>query len=78
MGTKARVLLAVGAIGVVALQLVSRGVSTRSVVRIGAIGFALGSLVIFFSAGGRRHAQPPVPVPTDRWPPEADPADTDE
>ncbi len=83
MGTKLRVGLAVVVIGVFVLAW--GGASTQAVVRVGAIVFAVGSLVIFFSAGGRRHAQPPVPVPTDPWPsvsgrstPEVDLPDTDQ
>ena len=83
MGTKLRVGLAVVVIGVFVLAW--GGASTQAVVRVGAIVFAVGSLVIFFSAGGRRHAQPPVPVPTDPWPsvsgrstPEVDLPDADQ
>jgi hypothetical protein len=34
----------------------------RAVVHAGAIAFALGSLAVYVTAGGRRHAKPPVPV----------------
>ena len=39
--------------------------SARAVVRVAAILFALGSFAVFVGAGGRRHAKPPVAVPTD-------------
>ena len=40
--------------------------SARAVVRLAAILFALGSFAVFIAAGGRRHAKPPVAVPTDQ------------
>ena len=40
--------------------------SARAVVRLAAILFALGSFAVFVGAGGRRHAKPPVAVPTDQ------------
>ena len=39
--------------------------SAHAVVRLAAILFALGSFAVFVGAGGRRHAKPPVAVPTD-------------
>ncbi len=45
--------------------LADAGHSARAVVRLAAVLFALGSFAVFVGAGGRRHAQPPVAVPTD-------------
>ena len=51
-----------GAIATIATVAAS---SARAVVRLAAILFALGSFAVFVGAGGRRHAKPPVAVPTD-------------
>ena len=40
--------------------------SARAVVRVATVLFALGSFAVFVGAGGRRHAKPPVAVPTDQ------------
>ena len=39
--------------------------SARAVVRVATVLFALGSFAVFVGAGGRRHAQRPVAVPTE-------------
>ena len=39
--------------------------SARAVVRVATALFALGSFAVFVGAGGRRHARPPVTVPTE-------------
>jgi hypothetical protein len=40
--------------------------SSHAVLTAAAILFALGSFAVFIAAGGRRHAKPPVAVPTDQ------------
>jgi hypothetical protein len=40
--------------------------SSHAVLTVAAILFALGSFAAFIAAGGRRHAKPPVTVPTDQ------------
>ena len=51
--------------GAIASLAIVAAPSAHAVVRLAAILFALGSFAVFVGAGGRRHARPPVAVPTD-------------